>query len=791
MANTHCLDLESNASQYASIADASQTGLDLSGSFTFEAWVQFESLPSSGNGVMIITKDDYSAVANRAYKFSLTNDTGTLKLELRKGYSGSSESELVDWTPTIDTWYHVAVSRDGSSGDCVFYVNSIQQGATQAGATTALQNTSAPFAIGTHFDSATPAEFFDGLIDDVRVWDDVRTPTEISDNMSVELVGNEANLVGYWKLNNDYTDETSNGNDLTASGSPIFSNDIAFSDSDNQIEHCVDGDTVALWHLSDLTDESDNALDLTNNNSATTTTGWDDTANGAYDLNGSNQYLSRADNALLKPSNVTIECWFKADSTSNSAIIDKGNLGGDYAIFIESGNIKFRVRTDSTDRTVDGGAFTDTTNWNYAALTYDGSNIKGYLNGILLGNTAATGTYNTSASQFCIGTISAASSNFFNGQIDEVTISNRAKSSNEIMKYYGGIVSAKFRSAAGTNSPVDGETTYEANATWATVHDAATGTSAGDTATASYIFTRRRANPDRRISRGYFLFDTSSMPTDAVLTLGTFNAKASTDIRDNHSNTTKSIHLITVNPASNAAITTADYDAITFTEGSDSYVTLASMSTNTYFSYNLNTTGLGWIDVDGVSKFGLVTSWDLTNTDPAETDANGSGVLVYFADQADTTSDPYLWVEYTGVTGTAYTLICSVGAFTLTGIATTLNTALKIALVTGVFALTGIATGLKRGYGIIAEKGTFALTGIATSLNTALKMTMGIGSFTLTGIATTLQRAIKLTAETGVFNLIGKTIRLYYDGWTKLVKNSTSWTNLTKNSTNWTNKNKS
>ena len=49
MANSHSLDLESSSSQYASITDASQTGLDITGDLTIELWAKFESLPSEYN----------------------------------------------------------------------------------------------------------------------------------------------------------------------------------------------------------------------------------------------------------------------------------------------------------------------------------------------------------------------------------------------------------------------------------------------------------------------------------------------------------------------------------------------------------------------------------------------------------------------------------------------------------------------------------------------------------------------------------------------------------------------
>jgi hypothetical protein len=42
--NTHSLDLELSSSQYAYITDANQTGLDITGDFTIEAWIKLNRL---------------------------------------------------------------------------------------------------------------------------------------------------------------------------------------------------------------------------------------------------------------------------------------------------------------------------------------------------------------------------------------------------------------------------------------------------------------------------------------------------------------------------------------------------------------------------------------------------------------------------------------------------------------------------------------------------------------------------------------------------------------------------
>ena len=64
--------------------------------------------------------------------------------------------------------------------------------------------------------------YFQGSIDDVRIWNKARTQTEIQADLNRELTGNETGLVGYWNFNsitnNTVQDLTSNHNDGTLSG---------------------------------------------------------------------------------------------------------------------------------------------------------------------------------------------------------------------------------------------------------------------------------------------------------------------------------------------------------------------------------------------------------------------------------------------------------------------------------------------------------------------------------------------------------------------------------------------
>ena len=67
----------------------------------------------------------------------------------------------------------------------------------------------------------------DGNLDELRIWSDIRTQSEIQSYMTKSLNGSENNLLGYWNFNegsgSTLTDQTSNDNDGTINGA-IWSN---------------------------------------------------------------------------------------------------------------------------------------------------------------------------------------------------------------------------------------------------------------------------------------------------------------------------------------------------------------------------------------------------------------------------------------------------------------------------------------------------------------------------------------------------------------------------------------
>lgn len=225
MANTHSIDLEAGSSQCLSRAD--EALLSITGNMTIECWVRFESLPSSPNSMAFVTKRTVSG-GNRSFVFNLTNSGGTYYLTLLISANGSTFStSSVTWTPSTGVWYHVAAVYS-TAGTVNFYVNGSAQGAQQTGANTSIFDGTATFAIGADFDGGSAGEFFDGLIDDVRLWSTTRTATEILTYYAQEI-DTATNLVGSWHLNNVLTDASGNSLTLTNNNTATFSTTIPFT----------------------------------------------------------------------------------------------------------------------------------------------------------------------------------------------------------------------------------------------------------------------------------------------------------------------------------------------------------------------------------------------------------------------------------------------------------------------------------------------------------------------------------------------------------------------------------
>lgn len=119
--------------------------------------------------------------------------------------NGTYNNSLLD-----GTCHHVAVSRKSDS--LYFYADGALIGKKQIGGNPSISST-APLWIGQDLPINNT---FEGTISQVRIWETVRTETEIYNNMSLSIAGNTPGLLGYWELNEGINqvaiDKTANNN---------------------------------------------------------------------------------------------------------------------------------------------------------------------------------------------------------------------------------------------------------------------------------------------------------------------------------------------------------------------------------------------------------------------------------------------------------------------------------------------------------------------------------------------------------------------------------------------------
>ena len=106
------------------------------------------------------------------------------------------------------TWHHVAVTFNSANGDTRIYIDgSLTTVGTAASLVPLRYNSTITLIVGSDragvFHNQSDRQFR-GSLSDIRMWNVVRTATEISTNYRQRLSGNETGLMGYWKMNQGY-----------------------------------------------------------------------------------------------------------------------------------------------------------------------------------------------------------------------------------------------------------------------------------------------------------------------------------------------------------------------------------------------------------------------------------------------------------------------------------------------------------------------------------------------------------------------------------------------------------
>jgi concanavalin A-like lectin/glucanase superfamily protein/Big-like domain-containing protein len=154
----------------------------------------------------------------------------------------------------------------------------------------------------------------------------------------------------------------------------------------------------------------------------------------ALSFDGTNDRVDVPDaNSLDLTTGMTLEAWVKPTTNVGWRTALLKERGSDllYALYTSNGS---KPRTESytgTENTAAGTTALPLNAWSHIASTYDGTNLRFYVNGTLAATKATTGAMPNTANPLRIGG-NAVWGEYFSGLIDEVRIYNRALTEAEL-----------------------------------------------------------------------------------------------------------------------------------------------------------------------------------------------------------------------------------------------------------------------------------------------------------------------------------------------------------------------
>ena len=417
---------------YVSFGTAS--GLNCS-QFTLEIWFKREgtgvAVQTDLNGVIaypLLSKGRMESEGNNLdmnYFLGIDSATNTICADFEEGSAQPNPgmNHPISGTTSICNyqWYHAAVSYDGATLK-LFLNGRLENSLTvnalpQAGS---IQHAS----LGTTLNSSGVAKgFFNGRLDDARIWNIARSGTQINSSYFTEI-NSAIGLIGHWSMNEGSGTVSQNtGTALVVNGTLL---------------------NGPLWVTG-----TPFAADTSQQNTSLT-------------LEGVNSYISFGNNLNLGLSQFTLETWFMRKGPGSPAasgsggvvaipLIAKGRgesdgnnrdmnyfLGIDTATGFLIADFEEAIgeRNPGRNHPILGATLIENNVWYHAAVSYDGATWNLYLNGNLE-NQLFIGQLPQSMSIQHASVGSALNSvgtpeGYFNGQLDEVRIWNFARSQNEI-----------------------------------------------------------------------------------------------------------------------------------------------------------------------------------------------------------------------------------------------------------------------------------------------------------------------------------------------------------------------
>ena len=402
------------------------TDIDLLQDFTISAWIKTDDISSYQN---IVSK--YVNAPEPGGYALIISDQGNFYAHTGLGVTPTTFC-ATNTLANINQWNYISLTLD--AGLLSFYLNG--QFIHSCNGLNNSPNTTSNTFIGKAAHGWT--EMFDGLIDDVSIWNTPLTEQEIQQYMNCPPTGTETGLVGYWNfeegIGTTAYDLTSNGNDGTINGA-TYSTDVPIQNcctTDTSYTDITTCDSTYLWNDSTYNQSGIYSYDGNiDNDYSMSFDGVDDYVTGTSGL----------DLLFTETNEMTLSAWIKPSTLNSQQFIfthnDGVSDGSNYGLILSDGKIYFvagpswfeseGVNVSENQLIIDV--------WSHITVSYDGNAIRFYLNGQLdFENYVYDEFEDNWSGTFHIGQRGDGQYKF-NGNIDNINLWNQSLTQQEIQQY--------------------------------------------------------------------------------------------------------------------------------------------------------------------------------------------------------------------------------------------------------------------------------------------------------------------------------------------------------------------
>ncbi|MFZ1322616.1 MAG: LamG-like jellyroll fold domain-containing protein [Ignavibacteria bacterium] len=380
-----------NSTSYISVVNS--TELNLTGSFTLEAWVN----PSNTTTKGVIAKGG-ALGASLEYALRITGSRAVLFTDGTQRLASKTTSLI-----PVNKWTHISATYNSTFNLFSIYINGVLDTVSIVVGASPSSNSDSLF-IGIS-GAASP---FIGKIDEVRIWKRTLSTSEVGIYYR-STIGTSSGIYNNLSLSMPFQNE---------SGAGISGKD-----------HSDNTNSGRLRNVTGINESFNPLHTISQNESA--------------EFDGADDYLAGASNAAVSPTNAfTIECWVYPRASGSYTLISKGNS---YSLLVVNDDVRFKINST----TFITSSELSLNKWSHIGVAYD--NVTDSVRIVVNSNSPnqffnnSVGIINSNSDSVYIGGVPGAT-NDLNGYIDEVQFTNYAKTLSDLQNNV-------FKSIDATNDP--------------------------------------------------------------------------------------------------------------------------------------------------------------------------------------------------------------------------------------------------------------------------------------------------------------------------------------------------